>query len=887
MSSPGTTNPRGEILIVEDSPTQAEQLQYVLEESGYRVRAAKNGAEALAMAEAGKPTLVISDVVMPGMDGFELCRRVKSRARLQETPVILLTSLTSAHDVIRGLECGADNFIRKPFEAQELLARIDYILTNMHVRAHTKMRAGVEIAFGGQKYFITAERQQILDLLITTYEDAVFLNEQLAHRQAEIARNNQLLQGLFRIAETLNQCIEVRDVLEKSLELALELPGVQAGWVSLREGKRKFRLAASRNLPAALESPAAFEGDCLCRRKLLSGEFDRVMNRVECERLQNAGGDTRGLRYHASIPLRISDRILGLLNLAGSGDGFFQEEDEKLLGSLGNQVAVALERSQLLEELEKRVDERTAALKAEIAEHKRTEEKLRQSEEQFRLISENVADLIAVLDLNGRRVYNSPSYKNILGDPEEFRGTDSFNEIHPEDRDRIKAIFEETVRTGVGQRAEYRFVIQDGSIRFIESQGSVIRGTEGKPANVVVVSRDVTERKNLEQQLLQSQKMEAVGQLAGGVAHDFNNLLTIINGYSQMLLDGLGADKPGRSGLEEIRKAGDRAASLTRQLLAFSRRQVLAPQVLDLNAAVADISTMLQRLIGDNIQLATVQCVGLGRVKADPAQIGQVIMNLAVNARDAMPHGGKLTIETSNVNLDESYARSHAGVKPGPYAMLAVSDTGIGMDTETRSHIFEPFFTTKGKKGTGLGLATVYGIVKQSGGNIWVYSEPGRGTTFKVYLPSVEEEMVTSYSGARRAHSVAGSETILLVEDEEALRALVRKVLESNGYKVLEARSGEDAAAVSERHQGPIQLLLTDVVMPAMSGRELAEHLASSHREMRVLYMSGYTDNAIVHHGVLEPGAAFLQKPFNPGTLLERVREVLDSGPSEGSQLAA
>src|SRR5256712_70650 len=381
-----------------------------------------------------------------------------------------------------------------------------------------------------------------------------------------------------------------------------------------------------------------------------------------------------------------------------------------------------------------------------------------------------------------------------------------------------------------------------------------------------------------EEQLRQSKKVEPIGSLGGGIAHDFNNLLTIINGYTELLLARLpGNDKMSRD-VNEIRKAGQRAASLTRQLLAFSRKQILEPRVLDLNAIVVELEKMLRRLIGEDIRLTIAPAADLRRIKTDPGQIEQVIMNLVGNAAHGMPQGGNLTPETTNVVLDQAYAARHVGVRPGAYVMLAVSDTGCGMDKEAMAHIFEPFFTTKAPgKGTGLGLSTVYGIVKQSGGNVWAYSEPGRGTTFKIYLPQVEGVVDRPPRDGPRTGIPRGSETILLAEDQKELRDLIRQMLEMNGYTVVAASDGLEAIEICKRHEAPIHLMLSDVVMPQMGGRELAQRLATVRPDMKVLYMSGYTSNAIVHHGILDPGTLFIQKPFTPDSLARKVREVLDA----------
>jgi nitrogen-specific signal transduction histidine kinase/CheY-like chemotaxis protein len=409
--------------------------------------------------------------------------------------------------------------------------------------------------------------------------------------------------------------------------------------------------------------------------------------------------------------------------------------------------------------------------------------------------------------------------------------------------------------------------------------------TEGTNGNIVYgVVSDITGRKRLEEQFFQSQKMEAIGRLAGGVAHDFNNILTVITGYTDLLLDRHpDHDDPEREEIEQIKKATKQAASLTRQLLAFSRKQVLQPRVLNLNTVVANIETMLRRLIGENIELVTILEPQLGRVKADPGQMEQVIVNLVVNARDAMPNGGKLIIKTTNLELDETFARQHLGAGPGPYVLLTLNDTGHGMDPQTRSHIFEPFFTTKEPgQGTGLGLAIVHGIINQSGGYISVQSEPGQGASFNIYLPRVETPVLaTNERSEVPIPSWSGSETILLVEDEDSVRELTRRILLKEGYTVLEAQNGEEALQVLQEYAQPVDLLLTDVIMPgSVNGRELGKSVSLSHPKTKVLYMSGYTDNVIIPNGALDPILAFLAKPFTPHALTRKVREILDARPA-------
>jgi len=636
----------------------------------------------------------------------------------------------------------------------------------------------------------------------------------------------------------------------------------------------------------------------------------------------------------------------------------------------------------------------------------RIRRELVQREELFHLISENAADMIAVVDMQGKRLFNSLSYQRVLGySTEELQASSAFEQIHPDDRENVKNAAEEARRSGIGKTLEYRLRHKNGSWLVLESTSSVIRNAKNEPEKLVIVNRNITERKRteqalrrseadfrsvvedapygiyraskagkflqtnpalekmlgydsadelrskdlaadifrhgaeharltdlliraeeikdiemewkrhdgtpitvrcsgrcikdetgapayfemfaedvtekrvLERQLRMAQKMEAIGRLSGGIAHDFNNHLGVIIGYSRVLKKALGESNPLADHALEIEKAGQRAASLTKQLLAFSRQQVLTPAVLSLNTLASDMESMLPRLLGEDIAVSLALDPNLGSVKADQSQIEQVIMNLAVNARDAMPEGGKLKIRTANVEFDQLYTRTHPGSKAGHYVLLAVTDTGTGMDAATLTHIFEPFFTTKERgKGTGLGLATVYGIVKQSDGYIWVDSTPGKGSSFEIYLhrhngqPAVEEPKVDPGEKPRC------SENILLVEDAQPLRKLAQTFLEAAGFRVLSAGSGEEALDVAARSGVTFDLLLTDVIMPGMNGRILAEQLSPRQPGMKVLYMSGYTDSFIAGHGVLDPGTHLLHKPFTEEVLIRKAREVLDGG---------
>jgi len=525
-------------------------------------------------------------------------------------------------------------------------------------------------------------------------------------------------------------------------------------------------------------------------------------------------------------------------------------------------------------------------LQAELAERRRAEEELRRERDFVESLIDTAQTIVLVLDTEGRILRFNRHLEAISGySTQDMQGKSWFETFLPaRDRNRIHDLFFRAVAGGSLEGKVVNSILdQSGREHLIEWYNTKLFDASGSLIGVLATGQDVTEREKAEEekerlqaQLHQAQKMESIGRLAGGIAHDFNNLLTPMIGYAEMALTDLNPADPLYRDFEEIHEAAERAKNLTGQLLAFSRRQMLEMKVVNLNKIIASFKKMLQRIIGEDVAIITSLDPDLVNIKGDPSQIEQVLMNLAVNARDAMPQGGRLTIETANVILDNSYAKGRPGVEPGPYAMLAVSDNGVGMDRETSDKIFEPFFTTKAPgKGTGLGLATVYGIVKQHGGNISVYSEPGRGTTFKIYLPETKGKVQPERVAEKQPELAGGKGTILVVEDETAVRKLACNILHSHGYEVLEASSSPDALRLAETHGGPIDLLLTDVVMPRMNGRELYRQIASLRPDVKVLYMSGYINDVIAHHGVLDAQIEFLQKPFTVDGLVRRVSEML------------
>ena len=719
---------RVEILVVEDSSTQAQALKCILERHDFVVSVAGNGSEALSCMGERKPTIVMSDILMPEMDGYELCRRIKNDDRFKDLPVILLTSLSDPQDVIRGLECGADNFITKPYDEKYILSRIQYNLANKHLKDIERTQFGVEVILAGEKYFIKSDRIQILNMLLSSYEVAVQKNGEL---------------------------MKVRDEL----------------------------MSFSKKL-------------------------------------------------------------------------------------------------------EQKVQERTAALSEEIAERMRMEAALRKSEERYRSLAIATTQIVWTTNAEGEVADDIPMWRAFTGQSEdEVKGWRWSDALHPTDRQSTCERWAHAVVTRTLYDAEYRLRRSDGEYRYFSAHGIPVLEEDGTVREWVGACTDITdqklaeeERKKLEEQLHHSQKIEAVGQLAGGVAHDFNNILSLIIGYANLTVESMQENDPARAYLNEVLKASGRAAALTESLLAFSRKQTVNLAVIDLNEVMKGGEKFLHRLIREDIELKISYASCPLAVMADGGQIEQVFMNLVTNARDAMPYGGKLAIEMSRTTLDQDFVQTHGFGKAGVHAVVSVADNGVGMDEQTKTRIFEPFFTTKELgKGTGLGLSMAYGIVKKHDGFINVYSEPGQGTVFRIFLPLLLDAAhpVKPEKGVPVALR-EGKETILLGEDDESLRRLSTKVLSHYGYRVIEAVDGLDAVSQFAEYQESVELVILDAIMPKKNGKVACEEMRALCPGLKVIFVTGYSRD-LFDEEPFDENTAFIHKPFSPNQLLAQVRGLLDN----------
>ncbi|MEW6658939.1 MAG: PAS domain S-box protein [Thermodesulfobacteriota bacterium] len=879
------------ILYVDDNALDRELVRDALEkeQEGFKLIEASSRQEFGERLQEGDFDLVLSDFNILGFEGLQVIEAVK--ARDPEVPVVIVTGTGSEEIAVAAMRSGAaDYIIKTPTHIHRLALTIRKVLEKRQLRAE-KERAEKALAEEAIRRRILVDQSRdgivVLDQTGKVYEanrryaemlgypaedvrnlyvwdwDAQWTKEELLaqiraigvdgdhfetrHRRrdgtifdVEISTNGAVLGG-----EKLIFCV-CRDISQR-----------KAAERALRESEEKYRLLINQ-IPAVV-----FRG-------YADGSIDTFDRKIEI--LTGYPKEDFDSRRRKWSDLVLADDLPQAKNnfLEGMKATGAYEKEYRIRKRTGEIIWIQVH-GQIFLDRAGRIDYVNGVV-FDVTDRKNLEE------ERNRLFNMSL-DMLCVAGFDGFFKQLNPAWSKNLGWPEtELLSRPWLDFVHPEDRI-ASAAANDRLKTGQTViQFENRYQCLDGSYRWISWNSFPLL----EEKLIFGVARDITEKRYMEEQLLKAQKMEAVGRLAGGVAHDFNNLLTAITGYSEMMMMDLRPGDPSHLYAEEITKAVNRGAALTNQLLAFSRKQILQPRVVNLNDVVHDMDKMLRRLIGEDIDIATVIDQELGLVKADPGQIEQIIMNLAVNARDALPRGGKLTIETANVYLDQDYAQGREDVTPGPHVMLAVSDNGTGMDKDTLSHIFEPFFTTKESgKGTGLGLATVYGIVKQSGGNIWVYSEPGQGTTFKVYLPRVEDSLETIKPKAAPVTSLEGKETILLVEDDVGLRELISTALRKYGFTVLEAAQGDEALLLCEREKSSIHLMLTDVVMPQISGSALAEQLKLLHPEMQVLFMSGYTEDAIIHHGVLNSDVNFIPKPFRILALVQKVREVLDTaGPS-------
>jgi PAS domain S-box-containing protein len=837
------------ILIVDDVAANRKVLVTLLRFHGHRVIEAQGGAGALDLARTNRPDLVITDVLMPDMDGYELVRQLRLDPALSRMPVVFYTAHYGEREARALALSGRVSYVlTKPAESEQVLIVVARALAGQSEPGSSPADTPLAPAF---------DREHLR--LVT---------DKLSEKADDLRTANARLRAVINIGLELAAERESDRLLHRVCVAARDLFG--ATYVTLGILDRQ-NLTVQRFFSCGTDGDCAVDGGpCLKPGDLVPGIFRTVVVERRTLRGFNPGGDPAKLELPAlhpevkaflAAPIASSAHVYGWICLVGNEGRAFTDDDEQLLLALSGQVG------------------RIYELEHEILERQHAESALRAAEERMRFTLEAAGVGIWDIDYTTGVLRWSEILERQYGlNAGCFGGTfEAFiGCVHPDDRESVREALGKAMKSGTDFIVEHRTIWPDGTVRWLSSAGRIHLAGNGEPVRALGISTDVTERRTLEAQYLQAQKMEAIGRLAGGVAHDFNNLLTVIIGYCELLLADFDPQDPRHADIAEIQSAGASAAGLTRQLLAFSRKQILEPIRLDLNAVVTHMRPMLGRLIGVELKIVLRLSPELALLKADRGQIEQILMNLAVNARDAMPRGGTLTIETDNVDLDENYTRRHFSVKPGPYVVLTVTDTGAGMTPAVQARLFEPFFTTKGTgQGTGLGLATVHGIVTRSGGSVNVYSELGRGTSFKVYFPRADAsaEIAKTPMVARPG---TPRETVLVVEDEEPIRELATRFLERQGYSVLVAANADEALRLIQS-DATIDVLLTDVVMPGASGPELTDRLLALQPALKVIYMSGYTEAAIVQHGILNPGLAFLNKPFTSETLGQKLRQVLGS----------
>jgi PAS domain S-box-containing protein len=868
-------------------------LVCVVRDKGYCIETASTLEDAVKAAGT-LPYLVVLDRCSDELDRVRFCRALKSDPLTLSIPIVVASAERDGEVLVDLLAAGADEVLEAgvpPALAQKRILRL--LAQSAEGRAH-EARKDLTETLEHHRHLLESAN----DVIYTHDLNGNFTS---FNRAAERLTGYTREQGLaMNIADVIAPEHLAEAISTTERQLSGEILGVREMEIVGASGRR-IPIEVNSHLIWRDGQPIGIQGIVreITQRKRVEAALHESEERYR-DLFENANDIMYTLDLEGNLTSlnKAGERITGynreeLLNgpiapllAPGEAEIMRQMLERKLIGSDSLTTyeleAATKDGQRLFLEVSSRLIYRAGrpagiqGIARDISDRKRAQEEITKSEERFRALIENSSDMVAVLGPEGFVRYASPSACRILGySAEEIVGKSVFELVHPGDRRAVTAAWNRWNQgTQSGVPTELRVLHQNGTWRTVEATDANLLKNEAV-SGVVINARDITERKHLEEQLLHSQKMDAIGRLAGGLAHDFNNLITAINGFSDLLLMNLHEGDPLRHHVDEIKKAGQRAASLTRQLLAFSRKQVLQPKVLDLNRVVSDMDQMLRRLIGEDVDLETDLAGDLWHVKADPGQIEQVIMNLAINARDAMPEGGRLLIGSSNVRAPAGARNQIEDFHPD-CVMLRVADTGSGMDPDTISRIFEPFFTTKGKgKGTGLGLSTVYGIVEQSGGRIAVSSEVGQGATFDIYLPKSDERRASDQDLGHTLEALGGSETILLVEDEEAVRNLGSQLLASKGYKVLEAANGGEALLICEQYPNRIHLMLTDVVMPNMSGRQLAERLAPIKPDMKIIYMSGYTDDTIIRRGIPSSETAFLNKPFTPDALMRKVRQVL------------